>query len=116
MELSAFRKRVRKAFGEDLHKASPASIRDFLDDLTIDRPVSRGDEPFIVEESARSYEEVMRTFLARTLDLPSDQAVVHLWSACAELTYLVIASNDSDRLEQLFRGIDEHGPAGDDCA
>ena len=107
MELAAFRKRVHNTFGDDLHRASPASIREFLDTLNAEAVEPSPGERFVVDESARTYEEVMRTFLMRTLDMPSERAVIHLWKACAELTYAVVASNDADRLEQLFRGLDE---------
>lgn len=107
MELAAFRRRVRNTFGDDLHRASPASIREFLDTLNAEGADPQPGGRIVVEESARTYEEVMRTFLIRTLEMPSDRAVIQLWKACAELTYAVVASNDADRLEHLFRGLDE---------
>lgn len=107
MELAAFRQRVRTTFGDDLHRASPASIREFLDTLNAEGIDPPPGGRIVVEESARTYEEVMRTFLLRTLDMPCDLAVVHLWKACAELTYAVVAANDADRLEHLFRGLEE---------
>ena len=107
MELATFRQRVRNTFGDDLHRASPASIREFLDALSAEGIDPSPTGRIVVEESARTYEEVMRTFLLRTLDMPCDRAIVQLWKACAELTYAVVAANDADRLEHLFRGIEE---------
>lgn len=106
MELETFRNRVRQTFGDDLHRASPASMRDFLDQLTVDAPVRRVDNRIVLDENARTYEEVMRTFLSRAIDLPPEEAVVQLWSACAELTYAVIASHEADRLDPLFRSVE----------
>lgn len=113
MELAAFRKRVHSTFGDDLHRASPASIREFLDTLNAEGGEPESGGRIVVEESARTYEEVMRTFLMRTLDMPTERAVIQLWKACAELTYAVVASNDADRLEHLFRGLDEFPGEGE---
>src|SRR5687768_11673869 len=99
MEISEFRKRVRRAFGEDLHRASPASVREFLDQLQDDIPVpTNGEHQFVVDETARSYEEVMRTFFCRVLDLPPDKAIQMLWAVAFDLSYAVIESHESDRI------------------
>jgi hypothetical protein len=112
MELDEFRKKVRRAFGEDLHRASPATVRDFLDYLQHEAPVGLRDEPrrIRVDESAKSYEEVMRTFFTRVLDLPQDQAVQMLWAVAFDLSYALIESHDADRIGHLFRGLEEPAP------
>ncbi len=111
MEISEFRKRVRRAFGEDLHRASPASVREFLDQLQDDIPVpTNGEHRIVVDETARSYEEVMRTFFCRVLDLPSDKAIQMLWAVAFDLSYAVIESHESDRISHLFRGMEDAPP------
>lgn len=108
MEISEFRRRVRRAFGEDLHRASPASVREFLDQLQDDIPVPTSEgHHFVVDESARSYEEVMRTFFCRVLDLPPEKAIQMLWAVAFDLSYAVIESHESDRISHLFRGVDD---------
>lgn len=111
MELSQFRRRVRRAFGEDLHRATPASVRDFLDDLQDDLPIPpEGERRIVVEETARSYEEVMRTFFNRVLELPPEKAAVLLWAVAFDLSYAVIESHDADRIGHLFRGVEDQMP------
>lgn len=108
MELEEFRERVRHAFGDELHRASPATVRDFLDKLQQDAPLTfHEDRRIRITESARSYEEVMRTFFQRVLDLPHDQALQMLWAVAFDLSYAVIESHDADRIGQLFRGLEE---------
>ncbi len=117
MEVEEFRQKVRRAFGEDLHRASPATVRDFLDELSAD--VALVENPFDgeamphrihIHETARSYEEVMRTFFMRVLDLPPDTAVPMLWAVAFDLSYAVIESHDADRIGHLFKGLEESAP------
>ena len=112
MELDEFRDKVRRAFGEDLHRASPATVRDFLDALQSDAPLTPGGSERRIEiaESARSYEEVMRTFFLRVLDQPEPQAVQMLWAVAFDLSYALIESHDADRIGHLFRGLEESAP------
>ena len=108
MDLEEFRERVRRTFGEDLHRASPASVRDFLQELSSESsepPRSHG--RFEIEETAKSYEEVMRTFFSRVLEMPCDVAIFQLWTVALELSYALIESQDAERLESLFRGMDD---------
>lgn len=119
MDVEEFRDRVKRAFGDDLHKASPATVRDFLDRLQADVPLPAPASPYHegqvphtykVDETARSYEEVMRTFFARALDLPTEQAVQMLWAVAFDLAYAIIESHDADRIGHLFRGLEEPAP------
>ena len=111
MSLEKFKQKVRREFGDDLHRASPATVRDFLDRLQGDSQIGhlRG-RRFELDESAKSYEEVMRTFFARVLDLPPDEAVTMLWAVAFDLSYALIASHDADRIGHLFRGLEEPAP------
>ncbi len=119
MNLEEFKTRVRQTFGEDLHRASPATVRDFLDRLQEDIHFERYsgsnvpgqmEQRIQVDESAKSYEEVMRTFFAHVLDLPPDEAMTMLWAVAFDLSYAIIASHDADRIGHLFRGLEEPAP------
>lgn len=108
MSLDEFRERIRVAFGDDLHHASPGTVRDFLDGIQDETPLTlRGDGRIVVEESAKSYEEVMRSFLIRVLDLPTEEAMKLLWIVTLDLSYSIIESHDADRIGHLFRGLEE---------
>jgi len=124
MGVEEFRDRVTRAFGEDLHRASPATVREFLDELQMDAASSSGPllgsgstSPFEeahsgagrrieINESAKSYEEVMRTFFARVLELPEGDAVRLLWTVAFDLSYAIIESHDAERIGHLFRGME----------
>jgi hypothetical protein len=109
--LDDFKARVRREFGDDLHRASPATVRDFLDRMQEDVHIARlGDRRIILEESAKSYEEVMRSFFARVLELPPDEAITMLWAVAFDLSYAIIESHDADRIGHLFRGLEEPAP------
>jgi hypothetical protein len=107
MDLETFRKKVTTTFGSDLHRASPASVRDFLDELGREGASGTRDKRFVIDETARSYEEVMRTFFSRVLELPPEEGVVLLWAVAFELAYAGIAALDADRFGSLFHGMDE---------
>lgn len=113
MGLEEFKDKVHRAFGDDLHRASPATVRDFLDHLQMEADALvplRNDRRIEINESAKSYEEVMRTFFARVLDLPEDEAVKMLWAVAFDLSYAIIESHDADRIGHLFRGLEEPTP------
>lgn len=111
MDVEEFKTMVRREFGEDLHRASPATVRDFLDrlqdDVHITRVSSLGDRRIEIDEAAKSYEEVMRTFFARVLDLPEAEAIKMLWAVAFDLSYAIIESHNADRIGYLFRGLEE---------
>lgn len=115
MSVKEFQDKVRKAFGEDLHRASPATVRDFLDELSSETPIplsptKNSDGRIVIDESARSYEEVMRTFFLRVLTLPEEEAIRMLWVVAFDLSYAIIESQDTDRIGHLFRGLEESAP------
>jgi hypothetical protein len=83
-------------------------VRDFLDNLHSDLPrVATIENPFIVEETAHTYEEVMRSFFLRVLEMPSPEAIQMLWAVAFDLSYAIIESHDADRIGHLFRGLEE---------
>lgn len=114
MELDEFKEKIRRAFGDDLHRASPATVRDFLDRLQQEVHLADLGEQrqnrIELRESAATYEEVMRTFFARVLDLPPDAANQMLWAVAFDLCYALIELHDADRIGHLFRGLEEPAP------
>lgn len=112
MRLEDFKEKVRDAFGDDLHRASPATVREFLDrlqeavHLAHREPLQR----FELDESARSYEEVMRSFFAHVLDQPSDDALMMLWTVALDLSYAIIESRDAVLIGHLFRDMEDPTP------
>ena len=107
MGLEEFKARVHAAFGDDLHRASPASVREFLDDLQQSLPLTlRDDSRIVIDESARSYEEVMRTFFARVLEMPQDEALKTLWAVAFDLCYALIETHDAERIGHLFKTLE----------
>lgn len=112
MRLEDFKETVRQAFGEDLHRASPATVREFLDRLHEDahRAHREPADRFELDEPARSYEEVMRSFFVRVLDLPPDEAIVMLWTVALDLSYAGIAARDAQLIGHLFRDREDPGP------
>ena len=115
--MSEFRELVRQSFGNDLHGATPATVRDFLYMLqedsyadTMTRVVYPDDGRLHIEESAKSYEEVMRTFFAITLEMNPDKALPLLWAVAFEMAYNIIETQDAERIGHLFKGMDEPMP------
>ncbi len=108
MDKDEFKRRVQAAFGADLHRASPATVREFIESLEETIPLTlRGDSRIVIEETAKTYEEVMRTFFSRVLDQPTDRAAQVLFVVALDLCYAVIESHDADRIGHLFRGWDQ---------
>lgn len=115
MRLGEFRELVRRQFGDDLHGATPAGVRDFLDLLqedahiaeTVSRVVYPDDGRLDIYESAKSYEEIMRTFFAQMLKKDSEEAVPLLWTVALEMAYNLIESQDAERIGHLFKGMEE---------
>lgn len=111
MRLDEFKETVHRTFGEDLHRASPATVRDFLDRLQEEVHIARvGEERITVDESATSYEEVMRTFFAGVLDLPAEEAITMLWAVAFDLAYAIIESHNANLIGHLFRDLEEPAP------
>ena len=103
MKLREFRKLVKEEFGVGLKHATPANVREFIDkfesDLLIDKLANR----IVLEEPCNSYEEVIKDFFAKTLELPPEDAMVALWALALDLAFSAIESQYSDRFASLFQ-------------
>ncbi len=104
--LNEFRNLVRTEFGKDLCHATPANVREFLDRLNSDILQAKIDGRIVLNESYKTYEEIIKEFFARILDEPSDEAFIMLWTMALDLSFSAIESHYADRLTNLFKDLE----------
>jgi hypothetical protein len=106
--LPEFRLLVRREFGPDLHRMTPANVREFLDRVQGEVGAS---DPFgnriLLNEPERTYEGIIRDFFHQTLEAPTDEAVIRLWLYGLELAIASVTDVEEQRLEKLFAQIGE---------
>ncbi len=103
--LGELRDLVREEFGARLERATPASVRDFLDRLQVRLHRESGEAPPYVlegEDHARSYEEIVTEFFSRVLDYPPEQAAVMLWLLSFEQHFAIMEDDYAQRSRSLF--------------
>jgi hypothetical protein len=61
----------------------------------------------ILEERASSYEEIIKDFFVRVLELPEDEAVMLLWLLAFDLTFSAIELQHEEKLRALFKELEE---------
>ncbi len=109
MTLQDFRKLVRREFGGDLRHMTPANVRDFIDRVQpqVDSGGATGDgsRRVYLNEPVGTYEGILRDFLARTLEMPTDQAIIRLWLYSLELTMASVSDLEEDRFQKLFAAL-----------
>lgn len=107
MEITEFRKLLLDEFGQKLEHATPANVRDFLDrmQLNVLGPHTKG--CVLLNERASSYEEIIKDFFARVLELPRDEAVMLLWLLAFDLAFSAIELQHADKFKSLFRDEEE---------
>lgn len=110
MKLRDFKRMVRAEFGPRMEHATPSNVREFLDKLQTQWPSAKSNGRFVIDEPALSYEEILRDFFARVLDLPEEQAVISLWTLALELAFADLHEVLEDRFGSLFRGMEEPPP------
>jgi hypothetical protein len=115
MQLAEFKERVKRAFGEKLEHATPANVREFLDQLQqeiwksqrseqraregrIDVPYEIPSTPGLV-----TWESLVRDFFLQSLETEPEQAVMMLWVFALDLAYSGIEELHADTLNNLFR-------------
>jgi hypothetical protein len=120
MELQEFKDLVKRTFGEKMEHATPANVREFLDQLQrevwkkeraeqrardgrIDAPYEIPSTPGLV-----TWESLVREFFLQSLDTQPDQAVIMLWVFALDLAYSGIEELHADKLNRLFN--DMTGP------
>ncbi len=101
-KLDQFRAAVRREFGRNLERATPANVRDFMgrhqEDIFQETPRARIE----LNETKTTYEEILKDFFARVLDRPSDEALIMLWTLAFEMSFFNIEQHAAERLQTLF--------------
>ena len=101
-QLNQFRKAIRREFGSNLEKATPANVRDFMDRHQED--IFHGSMRGRIElnETKTTYEEILKDFFARVLERPTDEALITLWTLAFEMSFFNIEQHAAERLQSLF--------------
>jgi hypothetical protein len=107
VKLREFKRMVEAAFGPNMENATPSNVREFLDRLQAKAAPAEWDGRFHINESAASYEEILRDFFARALERPREEAIIALWTFALELAFADLYEVLEDRFGPLFRGIEE---------
>jgi len=110
VDLTEFRQLVRQEFGPRLERATPASVRDFLDRVQVRLHRDSGEgPPYVIDEDeeARSYEEIVCAFFARVLDYPAEAALIRLWLLSFEQHFAMLEEDYARRFVTIF-GEDEN--------
>lgn len=107
MDTKELRKIVIKEFGAGLEHATPANVREFLDrmELGVLAPGAKG--PIVLDESASTYEEIIKDFFIRVLEMPRDEAITLLWLLAFDLSFSAIELQHEDKLKSLFKELEE---------
>lgn len=110
MDLKEFRGIVGKEFGNNMEHATPGNVRDFLDKMQFNvfGPEMKG--RLILEEYASSYEEVMKDFFAKVLDMPKDEAIMMLWLLAFDFAFSAIEIQHDEKLKSLFKEFEDDSP------
>ena len=110
-KLAEFRKAVRREFGRNLEKATPANVRSFLDRYQEDIFQGKMQGRIELNEPKTTYEEILKDFFARILEKPTEEALIMLWTLAFEMSFFAIEQHASDRFSTLFGEMGEEGGA-----
>lgn len=109
-KLEMFRSAVKREFGRNLEKATPANVREFLDRHHEDIFQETLRERIELNESKTTYEEILKDFFLHVLERPTEEALIQLWMLAFEMSFDAIEQHTSDRLQSLFGEIGEENP------
>ncbi|MFQ6130757.1 MAG: hypothetical protein ACE5R4_01860 [Armatimonadota bacterium] len=84
MQFQELRQLVVAAFGQDLERLTPDTLRDFVDLIEVELTPRVPSRPVVLDESAASYDQVMRHFFLRTFDMDQEAALILLWLTAFE--------------------------------
>lgn len=108
MTFQEFKKLVTTEFGKDLRNATPANVREFAMRLDSEIPgFTPGQRIDITTPPLHSYEEVVKDFFVRVLEMPCDVAVMRLYTLALDLAFTGIESDDAERLSKFFSDMEE---------
>ena len=102
MKIEAFRKLVLEEFGDGLRHATPANVREFANEFEC-QPLGPISNRIVINEPCNSYEEVVKDFFLRVLELQPEEAMVALWTMAFDLSFSSIESQYAERLASLFQ-------------
>ena len=112
MRLEEFREEVKREFGDELQRATPANVQDFLarmqSQLFFD--AGKGERGFELNETASDYNEVVTQFFARVLQAKPEQveqALMMLWLVGFELHFARLEEEYADRFAAMFHEHEE---------
>jgi hypothetical protein len=122
MRIADFRARVIAQFGSDLKHATPANVREFLDQLQREmyqaekaeqaRLTGDPNAPYIVPDTPfnmsnmPTWESTIRDFFAKTLDMETERAFILLWILAFDMAYSGIEEIHATSMERLFKDMD----------
>ncbi len=108
-KLQKFREAVQREFGRNLEKATPANVRDFMnnyqEDMFQNPPYARLE----LNETKNTYEEILKDFFSRVLERPSEDAMIMLWLMAFEMSFFTIEQHVSERLQNMFNDMTDFG-------
>ena len=101
VDLEEFKKAIYAEFGKHLEHATPGNVREFLDHrIGALGPQLKG--RIVLEEKAASFEEVLKDFFVRVLELPREDAIVMLWLLAFDFAFSAIELQQAERFKSLF--------------
>lgn len=107
MRLEEFKLLVNKEFGNGLKHATPANVREFLDNLEYEKSLNSVAGRIEINEPCNTYEEVIKDFFYRVLDRPEEEAIMALWTLAIDLAFATIESQYNDRFDSMFKDLEQ---------
>jgi hypothetical protein len=110
MRVEDFQNKLRTALGSSLENATPANVREFVDQTN--KEIWRETHPLpssaaggridIRSTPLVSYEAVIQNYFARALSMDRDQSLIQLWLLALDLAYSGIEELHAEKLNRLF--------------
>jgi hypothetical protein len=107
VKLDEFREAVKHEFGDELQRATPANVQDFLVRMQakLFADVGKGEHGFELNEQAADYDEIVTQFFARVLETKPEQleeTLMMLWLVAFELHFARLEDEYADRFASMF--------------
>jgi hypothetical protein len=111
VRIDEFKQKLAKALGSSMENATPANVRDFVDQIQVELwreeypHHTTSDGAYRIDTHERvdvSYETLMRRFFVKALSADKEQALIQLWILSLDLAYGGIEEMHSEQMNQLF--------------
>ena len=107
MKLEEFRELVKREFGDQLERTTPANVQDFLVRMqpALFADAGKSGHAFEINEQASDYDEIVTQFFARVLETKAEQleeALIMLWLVGFELHFARLEQEYMDRFASMF--------------